>query len=175
MCVALCTTHTPAYSEFNTSQRLAGALNFRRCFCSRQCKPCAVSHTPHRIIHSTMTIPNTRSALTITPSRLLIRRVGTGVEGILLWIIRHLALKEWGITGDPSTWFSKLLRQPWATDKIKAWMHERAAAFGCPDPQLSQAENAAAIWNLIPANASGYFDDGTVNRLARLTAHCSIR
>ena len=39
-------------------------------------------------------------------------------------------------------------------------MTERAAKLGVPQDDQLPAENVAAIWNLIPANTQGYFDDG---------------
>ena len=39
-------------------------------------------------------------------------------------------------------------------------MTERAAELGVPQDDQLPAENVASIWNLIPANTQGYFDDG---------------
>lgn len=82
------------------------------------------------------------------------------IEGILLWLVRYLVQQEWGLTGEPSTWFSKLREQLWVTPKIDEWMRERAAIFGLPTNDQTKAENSAALWQLVPGTAQGYFDDG---------------
>ena len=72
------------------------------------------------------------------------------------------------MTGEPSTWFPKLLKQSWVTPVIHGWMTERAAELGVPQDDQPPAENVASIWNLIPANTQGYFDDGACEYHAAL-------
>jgi hypothetical protein len=79
----------------------------------------------------------------------------------LIWILRHLVLKEIGIAGTPpSSWFGTLLALPWLKPRAKSWMAQRYDHFGGPTSDMDPIQQSESIWNLIPCSLAAYFDDG---------------